>query len=46
MKDSITAMCSKCKKIGMPDNPLKVIGDDEDRVSACCRSKVFLVHLL
>jgi len=37
------AMCSKCKRKGSMDKPLIVIGNDEDRVSACCRAKVLLV---
>ncbi len=36
-------MCSKCKRIGTPEYPLMVIGNDEDRVSGCCKAKVELV---
>ena len=37
------AMCSKCKRIGSAEEPLMVIGDGEDRVSACCQKPILLV---
>jgi ribosome-binding protein aMBF1 (putative translation factor) len=42
-KNTKVAMCSKCKRKGTDDNPIFVIGNDEDRVSACCKAKVVLV---
>ena len=37
------AMCSQCKTKGTNEKPLVVIGDEENRVSGCCKAKVLLV---
>jgi len=46
MKRQLTVMCSNCKRVGTAIEPLVVIGDDENRVSSCCKSKVLLVDMI